>query len=77
MANELWLLACVTLFITAVQICLSDRSQRSLDEATMLPFIDDAEVAARMEQETGRSRTGCPCPGKCSGHCANRRSFTA
>ena len=77
MANELWLLICVTLFITAVQLCLSGRSQRSLDEATMLPFADDPEVAERMEQATGLSRTGCPCPGSCSGRCEAWRSFTA
>lgn len=77
MANELWLLTCATLFITAVHCCLSGRSQRSLDEATMLPFADDAEVAERMEQATGRSRTGCVCPGSCRGRCEDWQSFTA
>ncbi|MNZ88126.1 hypothetical protein D3C78_1070090 [compost metagenome] len=77
MTNELWLLTCVTLFITAVQLCLSGRSQRSLDEATMLPFADDAEVAERMEQATGRSRTGCACPGSCRGRCEDWQRFTA
>lgn len=77
MANELWLLACVTLFFIAVQFCLSGRSQRNLDEATMLPFADDPEVARLMEQETGRSRTGCPCPGACRDNCDDWRSFDA
>ena len=77
MANELWLLTCVTLFITAVQFYLSGKSQRGLDEATMLPFADDPEVARRMEQATGRSRTGCACPGSCAGHCEDWGSFTA
>lgn len=77
MANELWLLTCATLFFLAVQLCLSGRSQRSLDEATMLPFADDPEVARRMEQATGRSRTGCACPGSCSGRCEDWQSFTA
>lgn len=77
MANETWLLTCATLFFLAVQLCLSGKSQRSLDEATMQPFADDPEVARRMEQATGRSRTGCPCPGKCTGNCANWRSFSA
>ena len=77
MTNELWLLTCVALFYIAVQLCLAGRSPRSLDEATMLPFADDPEVARRMEQATGRSRTGCACPGSCTGNCANWRSFTA
>lgn len=77
MANELWLLTCLSLFFIAVQLCLSGRSQRSLDEATMLPFADDPEVARRMEQATGRSRTGCACPGSCAGHCEDWGSFTA
>lgn len=77
MANELWLLTCMTLFITAVHCCLAGRSERSLDEATMLPFADDPEVAGRMEEATGRSRTGCPCPGSCRGRCEDWRSYTA
>lgn len=77
MTDALWLLACATLFFLAVQCCLAGRSQRSLDEATMLPFADDPEVARRMEQATGRSRTGCACPGTCRGQCANWRSFAA
>ena len=77
MTHELWPLACVTLFFIAVQLCLSGRSQRSLDEATMLPFADDPEVARRMEQATGRSRTGCACPGTCQGRCANWQSLAA
>lgn len=77
MANELWPLTCLSLFFIAVQLCLSGRSQRSLDEATMLPFADDPEVARRMEQATGRSRSGCRCPGTCQGQCADWRDFTA
>ncbi|MOA12898.1 hypothetical protein D3C78_1329230 [compost metagenome] len=77
MTDELWLLSCVTLFIVAVQCCLSGTRQRNLDEAAMLPFADDKEVAQRMEQATGRSRTGCPCPGACRGNCEDWRSFSA
>jgi len=77
MPQELWLLGCATLFIAAVQFCLSGKSQRSLDEASMLPFADDPEVARRMEAETGRSRTGCTCQGTCRGRCEDWRDFTA
>ena len=77
MTNELWLLACASLFFITVQSCLAGRSQRCLDEATMLPFADDPEVARRMEQATGRSRTGCACPGSCGGRCEDWQSFTA
>ncbi|WP_375740203.1 cbb3-type cytochrome c oxidase subunit 3 [Pseudomonas boanensis] len=59
-------------FYLATQLSLGGRSQRELDEATMLPFVDDDEVARRMELATGRSRTGCSCPGSCDGSCASR-----
>ncbi len=35
------------------------RHAKTLDQASMLPFADDEEVARRVERETGRSRTGC------------------
>ena len=31
---------------------------RGIEEASMLPFADDEEVARRMEKATGRSRSG-------------------
>lgn len=71
--NEIWWLVCLTLFFCAVQHCLGGRSQRSLDEARMLPFADDPEVAARMERATHLSRTGCSCPGACTGNCAHQQ----
>ncbi|HCT6682605.1 TPA: cbb3-type cytochrome c oxidase subunit 3 [Pseudomonas aeruginosa] len=45
------------------------RHAKTLDQASMLPFADDEEVARRVERETGRSRTGCGCPGRCQGDC--------
>ncbi|HBP6081239.1 TPA: cbb3-type cytochrome c oxidase subunit 3 [Pseudomonas aeruginosa] len=45
------------------------RHAKTLDQASMPPFADDEEVARRVERETGRSRTGCGCPGRCQGDC--------
>jgi cbb3-type cytochrome oxidase subunit 3 len=70
MSIELWQLICLTLFFGAVQCCLGGRSRRSLEEARMLPFADDPDVARRMELATRRSRSGCECPGPCDGGCA-------
>ena len=57
MSNVLWSTLCVGLFFLAVQVCLSGRSQRSLDEASMLPFADDPEATREMEEEKRRSFT--------------------
>ena len=70
-------LGALSFFYLATQACLGGRSQRQLDEATMLPFVDDDEVARRMEHATGRSRTGCSCPGTCNGSCASRVELQA
>ncbi|MCY1284092.1 hypothetical protein D9M68_381180 [compost metagenome] len=61
--------ALLTLFYLAVQWSLREERRADLDQAAMLPFADDPEVARRMERATGRSRTGCACPGTCSGAC--------
>lgn len=74
--NVLFGLGTVTFFFVAVQLSLG-RSQRQLDEATMLPFADDEPVARRMERATGRSSTGCSCPGRCDGSCATRTDLEA
>ncbi|MCY1382521.1 hypothetical protein D9M69_705480 [compost metagenome] len=73
----LFSLAAATFFFLATQACLGGRSQRQIDEATMLPFADDAPVARRMERATGRSSTGCSCPGRCDGGCASRVELDA
>lgn len=75
MANELWSLSCLALFFCAVQFCLGRRGQHSVEEARMLPFADDPEVAARMEKATRLSRSGCGCPGACTGECKYHQSI--
>ncbi|CAD5110492.1 cbb3-type cytochrome c oxidase subunit 3 [Zestomonas carbonaria] len=57
-------------FYVAVQWNLREERRGDIEEATMLPFADDPEVARRMELATGRSSTGCACPGTCNGDCA-------
>ncbi|SEP91054.1 hypothetical protein SAMN05216600_102236 [Pseudomonas cuatrocienegasensis] len=69
MPTELWGLIVLALFYVGVQACLAQSGADSLDEAAMLPFADDPEVARRVELETGRSTTGCSCPGTCTGAC--------
>ncbi|WP_236234536.1 cbb3-type cytochrome c oxidase subunit 3 [Pseudomonas tohonis] len=65
-------LGALVFFYVATQLSLGGKDQRQIDEATMLPFADDEPVARRMERATGRSSTGCSCPGRCDGACANR-----
>lgn len=72
MPAELWGLIALMVFYLGVQASLARGSSRDLDEATMLPFADDPEVARRVERETGRSTSGCACPGTCDGRCAHR-----
>ena len=55
--------------------CLQAHRGRGIEEASMLPFADDEEVARRMEKATGRSRTGCACPGQCRGDCEHWRDW--
>ncbi|WP_408003442.1 cbb3-type cytochrome c oxidase subunit 3 [Pseudomonas antarctica] len=38
----------------AVEYCLRGESEKSLDDASMLPFADDPEVARRVELATGK-----------------------
>ena len=38
----------------AVEYCLRGESDTSLDDASLLPFADDPEVARRVEQATGK-----------------------
>ncbi|AOE83485.1 cbb3-type cytochrome c oxidase subunit 3 [Pseudomonas sp. TCU-HL1] len=76
-AYALLSLAALAFFYLTTQACLGGRDQRQLDEATMLPFADDEPVARRMERATGRSSTGCSCPGRCDGGCASRVEMEA
>ena len=59
MPAEAWWMIAVMVFFLGVQLSLGRGSQRDLDEATMLPFADDPEVARRVERDTGRSTRGC------------------
>ncbi|WP_263144274.1 cbb3-type cytochrome c oxidase subunit 3 [Pseudomonas sp. RIT-PI-AD] len=77
MPSEFWLVMAVLVFYLALQRSLGERGGEGLDEAAMLPFADDEEVARRMEQATGRSRTGCACPGTCDGRCRNSGELSA
>ena len=38
----------------AVEYCLHGQSEKSLDDASLIPFADDPEVARRVEQATGK-----------------------
>jgi hypothetical protein len=39
----------------AVEYCLKRQTTESLDEASLIPFADDPEVARRVELATGKS----------------------
>ena len=38
----------------AVEYCLRHQSAKSLDDASLIPFADDPEVARRVELATGK-----------------------
>ncbi|WP_338801771.1 cbb3-type cytochrome c oxidase subunit 3 [Pseudomonas sp. RSB 5.4] len=38
----------------AVEYCLRHQTEESLDDASMVPFADDPEVARRVELATGK-----------------------
>ncbi|MFL1390866.1 cbb3-type cytochrome c oxidase subunit 3 [Pseudomonas tritici] len=50
----MWGLLMVACLYGAVEYCLRDQSDKSLDDASLLPFADDPEVARRVEQATGK-----------------------
>jgi len=51
-----WLgVAAVVFFFVVTQLCLKNSDTRSIDEASMIPFADDPEVARRVEQATGKT----------------------
>ncbi|MHC8381601.1 cbb3-type cytochrome c oxidase subunit 3 [Pseudomonas sp. LB3P14] len=39
----------------AVEYCLKHQTAESLDEASLIPFADDPEVARRVELATGKA----------------------
>jgi hypothetical protein len=39
----------------AVEYCLKQQTAESLDEASLIPFADDPEVARRVELATGKT----------------------
>ncbi|NNA68845.1 cbb3-type cytochrome c oxidase subunit 3 [Pseudomonas gessardii] len=47
-------LAAVICLYGAVEYCLRDQSGAELDEASLIPFADDPEVARRVELATGK-----------------------
>ena len=47
-------LAAVIGLYGAVEYCLLGQSKESLDEASLMPFADDPEVARRVELATGK-----------------------
>ena len=38
----------------AVEYCLRGQSEQSLEDASLIPFADDPDVARRVEQATGK-----------------------
>ena len=50
----MWGLLMVVCLYGAVEYCLRGESDKSLDDASLMPFADDPEVARRVEQATGK-----------------------
>jgi len=51
---EMWGLLMVVCLYGAVEYCLRGQSDQSLDDASLMPFADDPEVARRVELATGK-----------------------
>jgi cbb3-type cytochrome oxidase subunit 3 len=51
---ELLTLAMILFFFVVTELCLRDRAADAHDEASMMPFADDPEVARRVELATGK-----------------------
>ncbi|MGJ7515373.1 cbb3-type cytochrome c oxidase subunit 3 [Pseudomonas baetica] len=47
-------LGAVSLWL-AVEYCLKCQTAKSLEEASLIPFADDPEVARRVEEATGKT----------------------
>lgn len=50
----MWGLLMVACLYGAVEYCLRGESDKSLDDASLMLFADDPEVARRVEQATGK-----------------------
>ncbi len=50
----MWGLLKMVCLYGAVEYCLRGQSDQSLDDASLMPFADDPEVARRVEQATGK-----------------------
>ena len=50
----MWVWLLLMCLYGAVEYCLRGQSEQSLDDASLLPFADDPEVAQRVEQATGK-----------------------
>ncbi|NWA43588.1 cbb3-type cytochrome c oxidase subunit 3 [Pseudomonas reactans] len=50
----MWGLLMVVCLYGAVEYCLHGQTDRSLDDASLMPFADDPEVARRVELATGK-----------------------
>ncbi|MFL1504910.1 MULTISPECIES: cbb3-type cytochrome c oxidase subunit 3 [unclassified Pseudomonas] len=50
----MWSLLMLVCLYGAVEYCLRGESEKSLDDASLLPFADDPDVARRVEQATGK-----------------------
>ncbi|OZY59519.1 hypothetical protein CJF39_10405 [Pseudomonas lundensis] len=45
----------VTGLYFAISGCLKHQTERDIDDASLIPFADDPEVARRVEQATGKT----------------------
>ncbi|NVZ69185.1 cbb3-type cytochrome c oxidase subunit 3 [Pseudomonas costantinii] len=50
----MWGLLMVVCLYGAVEYCLRGQSDKSLDDASLIPFADDPEVAQRVELAIGK-----------------------
>jgi cbb3-type cytochrome oxidase subunit 3 len=50
----MWSLLMLVCLYGAVEYCLRGESDESLDDASLLPFADDPDVARRVELATGK-----------------------
>ena len=50
----MWGLLMVVCLYGAVEYCLRGQSDQSLDDASLMPFADDPEVARRVELAIGK-----------------------
>ena len=61
----MWGLLMVACLYGAVEYCLRGQSEETLDEASLIPFADDPEMARRVELTTGKQiRAAAPEPAR-------------